>query len=56
MHIKVKVNEIMCHSHRGEDIVGKGEPPMDEFLLFIVKSVAIVDVELPLCAPLLTKK
>lgn len=46
----------MCHSHRGEDIVGEGEPPVDEFFLFIVKGVAIVYVELPLCGSLLTKK
>lgn len=44
------------HVHRREDVVGKGQPSVDEFLLFIIKRVAVVYVKLTLCKPLSEKK
>lgn len=44
------------HSHRREDVVGKGQPPVDEILLFIVEGVAIVYVELTLGSSLSDKR
>lgn len=50
--LKEKQVENVDHSHRGEDVVGEGKPPVNELLLVIVEGVAIVNVELTLCSSL----
>lgn len=44
------------HLQRREVVVGEGQPPVDELLLFIVERVAVVYVELTLCCSLPDKR